>query len=114
MLKRVTSTIFLLVFTVSIVGRTMERTEAWVSQHALNSKHSHPGKAGDSKAELHKQAPRQSQTRLSEDGSVLDISFVRSLNAPPSIHIASYGLTEFVADPNERILSSRAPPTFHI
>jgi len=62
-------------------------------------------------AEVQKQAPRQVQTRLVEDGSVLYVPFVRSVNTPPSADAFAHRLTDFVADSNHQTLSSRAPPT---
>ncbi len=111
MVKRVTATIFLLIFTASMLGRSIERAEVWAAEHKAHSKHSAPHHSATGIAEAHKQGPRQGQTKLSEDGSVLHASFVRSFNAPPSIGILAHGLTGFVADPNGQTVSSRAPPS---
>ena len=109
-MKRFASTIFLVIFTASIVGRTVERTTAWTALHVRNFKHSDPSHTGTRIAEVQKQAPRQVATKLVEDGSVLYVPFVRSVNTPRSADAFAHRLTDFVADSNHRTLSSRAPP----
>src|SRR5262245_49745999 len=111
MKKRVTAAIFLLIFAVSTVRRTMERTETWAAQHASKSKHLSPSRTGQPTTELHKQNPQEKHTKLLEDGSVLHVSFVRSSDTPPSANALAHPRTGFVADPNHRALSSRAPPS---
>jgi|SRR5262245_15451343 len=111
MMKRVTASIFLLIFAVSTAGRTIERTEAWAAQHVLKSKPLDPSSPGQPTAETHKQQPREKQTKLLEDGSILHVSFIRSSNTPPSTNALAHPLTGFIADPNDRTLSSRAPPS---
>jgi len=115
MTKRVASVIFLLVFSISTVGRIMDRTEAWAAEHAYHSKHvaKHFAiyKASQSTAEAHKQNPREKQTKLFEDGSVLHVSFPRSSSTPPSADAFARSLAGFVPDPNSRPRSSRAPPS---
>ena len=110
MMKRVASTILLLLFTTSIVGRTIERTEAWASQHALDSKHRGEHHTSFGMAKAHKDSARQG-TKIGEDGWLLDISFISSLATPPSHDRIPHALTSFIADPNRQIVSSRAPPT---
>jgi hypothetical protein len=102
MTKRVVTTIFLLVFTVSVVGRSVERTKAWAAEHGH--------KSARSITEVHKQSPRESQTKLWEDGTALYVSFIRSFDALPSADIPRRSLTGFVSDPRGQSLSSRAPP----
>src|SRR5262245_38046948 len=103
MTKRVASAIVLLIFTVSIVGRTIERTEAWADQHVHHSQQWAKGPAGNTIGAAHKPATRQTQTtKISEDGSVLDVAFVRSSNVPPSADAFSHGLTGFAEDANRR------------
>jgi hypothetical protein len=111
MMKRVTASIFLLIFAVSTVRRTVERTEAWAAQNVFKSKHLNPSRAGQPVAEFHKQNPKEKQTRLLQDGWVLHVSFARSSNTPPSANNLVHPLTGFVADLNQRPLSSRAPPS---
>ena len=109
-MKWVGSTIFLLIFTSSIVVRTMERTEVWAVEHVHKLKHSELKGTPESTTETHKQNPRQKQTKLFEDGSVVHVSFVRSFDMPPSAGVMLHGLTGFVPDPGGLALSSRAPP----
>jgi acetyl-CoA carboxylase carboxyltransferase component len=111
MMKRVASAIFLLIFTASTVGRIVQRTEAWAAEHTYNSKHSVPNQATESTAEAHKQTPREKQTKLLEDGSVLHVSFVASPNTPSSADAFARMLTGFVTDATYGPRSSRAPPT---
>jgi len=111
MKKRVTAAIFLLIFAISTVRRTMERTEAWAAQHAFKSKHLSPSSAGQPTAEWHKQKPQEKQTKLPEDGWGLHVSFIRCSNVPPSANALAHPLTGFVADRNHRALSPRAPPS---
>jgi hypothetical protein len=112
MLKRVASTVFLLVFIASVVGRTIERTQAWAEQHGLGLKQISQNQAGVGISKGHKSVGRQGQTKLVEDGWALDISFARSLHAPPSHDALAHVLTGFLGDPNRQIFSSRAPPYF--
>src|SRR5215468_3066781 len=111
MLKRVTASIFLLIFAVSTVRRTADRTETWAAQNASKSKHFNPSRTAQPVAEFHKQNPKEKQTKLLQDGWVLHVSFVRSSNTPPSANAVLHPLTGFVADPSRRALSSRAPPS---
>ena len=108
MKKRVTAAIFLLIFAISTVRRTMERTEAWAAQHVFKSKHLSPSQPT---AELHKQKPQEKQTKLPEDGWGLHVSFIRCSNVPPSANALAHPLPGFVADCNHRALSPRAPPS---
>jgi hypothetical protein len=101
MTKRVTSAIFLLVFTASVIGRSVERTKAWAAEHG------HKSAKGIT---LHKQTDRQSQTKLWEDGTALYVPFVRSFDALSSTNAARRSLTGFVTDPRGQSISSRAPP----
>src|SRR5262245_34333650 len=111
MVKRVASAIFLLIFTASSAVRIMERTEAWAAQHTSNFSHLASDSAGQPLAEVHKQQPREKQSKLLEDGWVLHVSFVRSAHTSLSSDVLLHPLTGFIPDSGERSLSSRAPPS---
>jgi len=111
MMKRLAAATFLLIFALSTAVRTMERTEAWVAQRAFKSKHLDPGRAGQPTTELHKQNRQEKQTKLLEDGWGLHVSFIRSLDMPPSANALAHPLTGFATDPNDQPLSPRAPPS---
>jgi hypothetical protein len=111
MMKRVTAALFLLIFALSTAVRAMERTEAWVAQHASKSKYLNVSRTGQPTAELHKQNPQAKQTKLLEDGWGLHVSFIRSSNTPPSTNALAHPLTGFATEPNDRALSLRAPPS---
>ena len=115
MTKRIATVFFLLIFSLSTVGRIMDRTEAWAAEHAYHSKdfsrHFASYETNQSTAEAHKQITREKQTKLFEDGSVLHVSFARSSNTPPSSDAFARSLADFVQDPNSRPRSSRAPPS---
>jgi len=102
MTKRVTSAIFILVFTASVIGRSVERTKTLAAEHGH--------KSAKGITEVHKQIDRQSQTKLWEDGTALYVSFIRSFDALTSADIPRRSLTGFVSDPRGQSLSSRAPP----
>ena len=111
-MKKILLTAFLGLFVVSIVGRSVERTAVWVSQHAHDFARSTPDRAGVRMGEARKHTPWQVQiTKSIEDGSML-APFNESLD-PPLLETALHHLsTVFIEDPNNRALSSRAPPTF--
>jgi hypothetical protein len=111
-MKRLISTVFLLVFTFTMVGRSVERAEAWAAQHTHHKVKpvAHGGK-GASIGEAQKQSARQGQTKLEEDGSVLIAWSSRSLEAPPSSEAQLLNLTHFAVDSLRRTVSPRAPPS---
>ena len=109
MMKRVTATVFLLAFTASMLGRSVERANAWASQHGHKAKHSTSGHSA-AIGEAQKQSTRQGQTNLQEDGSILLTGFCRSSETPPSTTAPYHALTGFATDSDQRTVSPRAPP----
>ena len=107
-MKRVALTVFLALFAASIIGRSVERTVSWASQHAHDFGRSTPDRTGVRMAEARKHTPGQLSKSL-QDGS-LDLSIIRSFEPPLPETTLYHALTAFVTDPNEHILSSRAPP----
>jgi hypothetical protein len=109
--KAATSAILLVLFIACTIGRTIARTEEWATKHSHHSQRfSQRGETGT--AYLDKQTPHPIQTKLLEDGWVLEVSFVRVLNTPPRAANLAHVLPGFVPEPNNRALSSRAPPGF--
>src|SRR5215831_329092 len=110
-MKRVLLTAFLALFVASIIGRSVERTVVWASQHAHDFGRSTPDRAGARMGEARKHTPWQVQTKSIEDGS-LTAAFERS-GDPPILETALHHLLAvFIEDPGNRALSSRAPPSF--
>ena len=110
-MKRVALTIFLVLFAASIIGRSVERTAVWASQHAHDFARSTPDRAGARMAEARKHTPWQVQTKSIEDGSLI-ASFERSADLPFLENALHHLLPAFLEDSNNRALSSRAPPSF--
>jgi hypothetical protein len=110
-MKRVLLTAFLGLFVASIIGRSVERTVVWASQHAHDFSRSAPDRAGARMGEARKHTPWQVQTKSIEDGS-LATAFDRSIDPPLLEAVLHHLLTGFIEDPNNRALSSRAPPSF--
>jgi hypothetical protein len=99
-----------LVYTFSVVGSTIERTEAWAAERPHDSKHGggqHPARI----SEWHRRAPRQLfQMKILEDGSVLVSPFIR--NNPPHFETALQHFSMgFAAGHSVQVFGSRAPPT---
>jgi hypothetical protein len=111
-MKRGLLTVFLALFVASTIGRSVERTVVWASRQAHDFARSSPDRAGVRMGEARKHTPWQVQiTKSIEDGSML-APFNESLD-PPLLETALHHLsTVFIEDPNNRALSSRAPPTF--
>jgi hypothetical protein len=110
MIKRLIPILFLLVYTVSVLGSTIERTQAWAAERPHNSKHDgaqHPARI----SEWHRRPVRQLwQTRILEDGSFLVSPFVR--NNPPHFETAlQHFFVGFAVRQSAPVFSSRAPPT---
>jgi hypothetical protein len=109
--KAAASAILLVLFIAGTIGRTIERTEEWATKHSHHSQRfTQRGETGT--AYLGKQTPHPIQTKLLEDGWVLDVSFVRVPNTPPRAANLAHVLPGFVPEPSNRALSSRAPPGF--
>jgi hypothetical protein len=110
-MKRILLTAFLGLFVVSIVGRSVERTAVWVSQHAHDFARSTPDRTGVRMGEARKHTPWQVQTKSVEEGSLMAAS--DRLTEPPLLETALHHLSVvFIEDPGNRALSSRAPPSF--
>jgi hypothetical protein len=110
-MKRVLLTAFLALFVASIIGRSVERTVVW-AQHAHDFARSTPDRAGAKMGEARKHTSWQVQTTKSiEDGSLM--AAVEKSAEPPMLETALHHLSKiFIEDPNNRALSSRAPPSF--
>ena len=110
-MKRIALTLFLGLFAASVIGRSVERTAVWVSQHAHDFARSTPDRAGVRMGEARKHTPWQVQTKSVEDSSLM-AAFER-WTEPPLLETALHHLfTVFIEDPGNRALSSRAPPSF--
>src|SRR5260370_1097466 len=110
MIKRLIPTLFLLVYTSSVLGSTIERTQAWAAERSHDSKHNgaqHPVRIG----EWHRRPARPLwQTKILEDGSFLVSPFVR--NNPPHFETALlHFFVGFAVRQTAQVFSSRAPPT---
>jgi len=106
--RRLIVALFLLFYTTSVVGLTVQRTEQWAAERADSFKPQphHGVRIG----EPHKHAPHQAQTKLYEDSSILT-SFVRTVS-PPNFETGLVDrLVWFVASRDSHTLSPRAPPT---
>jgi len=109
-MKQLVPTLFLVFYTVSAVGWSIDRTQAWAAEHARAGKH-HQSKHGARIGEWHRRSPHQLQTKLLEDGSGLVSPFVRAFGPPQSETALHHLLRGLVAGQTARIISSRAPPT---
>jgi len=109
-MKQLVPALFLVFYTVSAVGLSIERTQSWVAEHAREGKH-HQSKHGARIGEWHRRSPHQLQTKMLEDGSGLVSPFVRAFG-PPQSEAALYQLLDgLVVGQTARLISSRAPPT---
>jgi hypothetical protein len=111
-MKRIALTLFLGLFAASVIGRSVERTVVWASNHAHDFARSAPDRAGARMGEARKHTPwQQVQTKTLEDGTLV-APVERSLD-PPLVESALHQLPTGVAeDPNSSVVSSRAPPAF--
>jgi hypothetical protein len=109
-MKRGLLTAFLALFVASIIGRSVERTVVW-AQHAHDFARS-TDRAGARMGEARKHTSWQVQTTKTIEDSSLMAAFEKSAE-PPLLETALHHLsTVFVEHPNDRAVSSRAPPTF--
>jgi len=100
---------FLLLYTGSVVGLTVERTATWVTEHRRVVEH--PGSdRGPHLCESRKHSAHPLQTKLLEDGSVFVPTFVRSSDPPGCERDLLDLLSGFVATQSGRIIPPRAPP----
>jgi hypothetical protein len=109
MIKKVTPFLFVLFYTLSIVGSTIERTQAWAAERTHDSKRGggqHPARI----SEWHRRPVRQMwQTKILEDGSVLVSPFVQT--NPPHCETALLHFSlGFAPGQSAQASSSRAPP----
>jgi hypothetical protein len=109
-MKRLVLTIFLAIFGTSVVGRSVERTVEWASQHAHDFGHSKPVRGTARMGEARKHTPWQVRTKLLQGGS-LAVSFARTWDPPLPEGATHQAPTTFISDPNSRELCSRAPPS---
>ena len=112
-MRRLAVSIFLLFYTVSVVGLTLHRTEQWAAERALSHRHlpvTQPTHNRAQVAEPHKHSVHADQTKLNEDFQELS-SFVLTISPPHFETKLPDKLVEFVANRNPNTLSSRAPPS---
>src|SRR6267378_5855277 len=108
-MRRLIPVLFIVFYTVSVVGLTIDRTQTLVADHARDSKNGR-SKHGARIGEWHRRSPRQLHTKLMEDGSVLASPFVRTY-PPRSETTFPHLLSGLIALQGVRVTSSRAPPT---
>jgi hypothetical protein len=110
MIKKVTPVLFLLFYTLSSVGSTIERTQAWAGERTHDSKRGgghHPARI----SEWHRRPVRQmSQTKILEDGSFLVSPFVQT-NPPRCETVLLHFSLGFTPGHRAQAFGSRAPPT---
>src|SRR5204862_4462515 len=109
-MKQLVPTLFLVFYTVSAGGWSIDRTKAWAAEHARAGKH-HQSKHGARIGEWHRRSPHQLQTKLLEDGSGLVSPFVSVFGLPHSETALHHLPGGFAARQSARVISSRAPPT---
>src|SRR6266481_8968410 len=103
-MRRLIPLIFIVIYTVSVVGATIDRTQALVADHARDSKHGR-SQHGARIGEWHRRSPRQSQhIKLMEDGSVLASPFVRTY-PPRSETVVQHLLSGLNAVQGSRVIS---------
>ncbi len=109
-MRQLVPALFLAFYTVSAVGLSIERTQAWAAEHAREGRH-HQSKQGARIGEWHRRSPLQLQTKLLEDGSGLVSPVVGAFALPLSETPLYHLLGGFIAGQTARVISSRAPPT---
>jgi hypothetical protein len=109
-MKKLVLTIFLAIFCTSVIGRSVERTVEWASQHAHDFGHSSPVRGTARMGEARKHTPWQVHTKLLQSGS-LAVSFARTWDPQLPESAIHHAPATFISDPNSRVLSSRAPPS---
>src|SRR5438105_10871555 len=107
-MRRLIPAIFIVFYSVSVVGLTIDRTESWVADHARDSKHGR-SKHGARIGEWHRRSPLQLQTKLMEGGSVVASPFVYT-HQPSSETALNHLSSCLIAIQDARVISSRAPP----
>src|SRR5438132_8097134 len=108
-MKQLVPTLFLVFYTVSAVGWSIDRTQAWAAEHAREGK-DHRSKHGARIGEWHRRSPHQVQTKWLEDGSCLVSPFVRAFGPRQSETALHHLLGGVVGGQTARGISSRAPP----
>src|SRR5579883_1906406 len=108
-MKRAVLALFLTIFTVSVIGRSVARTVDWAAQHAHDYGRSAPDRASARMGEARKHTPWQVHTKSLQDTSMA-VAFVRSTDPLLTETTYQHALISFVFDQNDKTLSSRAPP----
>lgn len=109
-MRKLALTSFLLLYSISVVVRTTERTEVWAAERIHQFQHQRSDHGPDI-AESGKHSPLQVQTKLLEDGWVLVFPFLPCSDLPRSEKASHRSLAGFIARLSGGNLSSRAPPT---
>jgi hypothetical protein len=110
MFKRLIPILFLSFYALSVVGSTIERTQAWVAERSQGSKHG-GGQRPARITEWHRRPVRQLwQFRILEDGSVL-VSPFASTNPPHFETALQHSSVRFATARSAQVFTSRAPPT---
>jgi hypothetical protein len=113
MVKRLAFVLFLLFYTASVVGLTVDRTQTWASDHSRDSKLSR-SENGVRISDWHKRSPHHRQTKLLEDASGLVSPFVRTYDPPYSETAVAHLLSDFVVGQSGNVVSLRAPPVISL
>ena len=108
-MKRAVLALFLTIFTVSVVGRSVVRTVDWAAQRAHDFGRGAPDRASARMGEARKHTQWQVHTKSLQDTSMA-ISFVRSTDPLLTETTYHHALISLISAQNEKILSSRAPP----
>jgi hypothetical protein len=109
-MKRLAFTIFALLYGLSTLGLTAERTQVWLTEHASLGKHGHSDHGLRAEDLRRPSQPHVRSTLLLEDHSVVS-SFVRSFDPIHSESELHHRFTDFTPEQRSRTISSRAPPT---
>ncbi len=109
MTKKVIPILFLFVYTVSVVGSTIERTQAWAAERTRDSKHG-GGQHPERISEWHRRPVHQLwQTKILEDGSFLVSPFVQT-NPPRRETALQHFFLGFALAQSAQAFGSRSPP----
>jgi hypothetical protein len=110
-MKRLVFTIFALLYGLSTLGLTAERTQVWLTEHASLGKHGSSNHGLRAEDLRRPSLPHVRSTLLLEDHSVVLSSFVRSFDPIHSESELHHHLSDFIPEQRSRTISSRAPPT---
>jgi len=109
MLRRAALTLFLLFYTASVVGLTIDRTQAWVADHSRDGKH-FGSEQGTRVSDSHKRSIHHRQTKFLEDASGLVSPFVRTYDPSRSESAVPHLSLDFALGNRDDVVSLRAPP----